>query len=243
MAEKIIDQWPSRQRILVILAHPDDPEFFCGATLAFWAKNGHDIQYCLLTKGEKGSNDISEHPENLKSIRVLEQRDAAAIIGVTNIEFLDNEDGFLESNNSTRREIVKVIRRQKPDIVLTSDPTNLFHRDNYINHPDHLAAGRIVHEAIFPASGNPFYYPELIAEGLEPHMPKEIWFSLPSQPNVVFDITDYWRIKLSALCKHRSQIGNIDKFNERMLNRRTQDSTDDDPRFEEKFYRIVFPSP
>jgi len=237
----IINQWSTRQKILVILAHPDDPEFFCGATLACWAKFGHEICYCLLTKGEKGSNNISDNIECLKSRRMLEQQDAAKMIGVNTVEFLDYEDGFLEPTNSTRRAVVYAIRNHKPDIIVTSDPTSIFYRDNYLNHADHLTAGRIVHEAVFPASGNPHYYPELIKEGLEPFTPKEVWFSLPSKPNVIFDVTDFWGIKLSALYKHQSQIGDMNQFNHRMLQRRTVDSTEEFPRYEEKFYRIIFP--
>lgn len=237
---QITDQWVTKQRILVILAHPDDPEFFCGATLAYWAICGHEIHYCLLTKGEKGSSTFPEHAEQIKILRVQEQKEAADVIGVSSIQFFDFEDGFLEVNDIARREIVRVIRKYKPDIIVSSDPSGLFYRENHINHPDHLAAGRIVHLAVFPACGNPFYYPELIGEGLEPHTPKEVWFSLPSNPNIIFDVTDYWGIKLSALHKHLSQIGDVKEFNHRMLKRRTPDSSEQDPRFEENYFRIVF---
>ena len=112
--------------------------------------------------------------------------------------------------------------------------------DASINHPDHRAAGQIVIESYFPAAGNPCYFPELIAEGYEPHSVKEVWFSLTHQPNTIIDVTDTWPIKLQALHQHASQIGDIPQFDERMLTRRTADSSPERPRYEEKFRRIIY---
>ena len=93
-------------------------------------------------------------------------------------------------------------------------------------------------DAVFTAAGNKAFFPELLADGLEPHMPKEIWCSLTSQPNTVIDVTETWNIKLEALLNHASQIGDVDKFKARMKTRRAEDSTDENPRYEEKF-RVV----
>lgn len=235
------DAWPSEKNILVILAHPDDPEFFCGATLARWARAGHTITYYLLTCGDKGFND-STKPEDLSTdalcaIRHKEQADAAATIGVEEVYFLDRPDGYLVPDIDLRRDIVRIIRKLKPDIVVTCDPQNLFATYG-INHPDHRAAGQAVLDAVFPAAGNAAYFPELLREGHLPHTPKEIWCSLTSQPSVTLDITDTWPIRLEALLKHRTQIGDIEKFKARQRSRHTQDSTDENPRFEERF-RVV----
>jgi LmbE family N-acetylglucosaminyl deacetylase len=216
------DDWSSPQHILVILAHPDDPEFFCGAALARWARAGHKITYCLLTCGDKGFNPDTHPnmtPETLCAIRH------------------DREDGYLVPDLTLRRDIVRLIRREKPDILVTCDPQNLFAVYG-LNHPDHRAAGQAVLDAVFPAAGSRVFFPELLAEGLEPHMPREVWCSLTSQPNTVLDVTDTWDIKLAALLNHKSQIGDAEKFKERMKSRHTESSTDEDPRYEEKF-RVV----
>jgi LmbE family N-acetylglucosaminyl deacetylase len=233
--------WETPQKILVILAHPDDPEFFCGATLARWAKAGHEIHYFLLTCGDKGGG-LDTTPGELCAARHEEQQNAANVIGVKSVRFLDLEDGYLVPSLDLRREIVRAIRRERPDILVTCDPTNLFPSAGYgLNHPDHRAAGQIVLDAVFPAAGNVHYFPELFKEeNLEPHTPGEVWVSLTSQPTVVFDVTDIWETKLQALKEHKSQIGSPVKFEARMRSRHTEDSTDENPRYEEKFRVVKF---
>jgi LmbE family N-acetylglucosaminyl deacetylase len=232
--------WTSPQNILVILAHPDDPEFFCGATLAQWARAGHQITYVLMTCGDKGFNPAT-HPEmtteKLCGLRHTEQLNAANVIGTKAVHFLDLADGYLIPSLDLRREVVREIRRHKPDILVTCDPQNLFATYG-INHPDHRACGQIVLDAVFPAAGNLVYFPELLEEGFPPHMPKEVWCSLTSQPNVTVDVTDTWDIKLKAVLEHKTQVPDVGKLLERMKSRRTEDSTDENPRYEEKF-RVV----
>lgn len=232
--------WDSPKNILVILAHPDDPEFFCGATLAKWARAGHHITYQLLTCGDKGFNDhtpVDMTPDALCAIRHEEQGAAAKVIGAQAVYIMDCPDGYLAPDLNLRRDVVRIIRKFKPDILVTCDPQNLFAMYG-LNHPDHRAAGQVVLDAVFPAAGNKEYFPELLAEGLAPHMPKEIWCSLTSQPNTVVDVTETWEVKLEALLQHKTQIGNPEKLRERMKSRHTEDSTDENPRYEEKF-RVV----
>jgi LmbE family N-acetylglucosaminyl deacetylase len=235
-----LETWDSPQNILVILAHPDDPEFFCGATLARWARAGHHITYQLLTCGDKGFNDSTPTemlPEALCAMRHEEQMAAAKVIGAEAVYFLDGLDGYLVPDINMRRDMVRIIRKFKPDILVTCDPQTLF-APYGINHPDHRAAGQMVLDAVFPAAGNAVFFPELLKEGFPPHMPKEVWCSLTMQPNVTLDVTDTWPVKLQALLEHKTQIGDTEKFIERMKTRRTEDSTDDNPRYEEKF-RVV----
>ncbi len=232
--------WTSPKNILVILAHPDDPEFFCGATLARWARAGHQITYLLMTCGDKGYNPATHAdmtPEILCGLRHVEQNNAAKVIGAKAVHFLDLADGYLVPSLDLRRNVVREIRRHQPDILLTCDPQNLFAAYG-INHPDHRACGQIVLDAVFPAAGNPVYFPELLQEGFPPHMPKEVWCSLTSQPNITLDVTDTWDIKLKAVLEHKTQIPDTAKLLERMKSRRTEDSTDENPRYEEKF-RVV----
>lgn len=233
--------WNEPKNILVILAHPDDPEFFCGATLAYWARAGHSVTYYLLTCGDKGYNDRTrvEHisPDDLCALRHKEQAAAAEVIGAKAVYWLDRPDGYLVPDLELRREVVRVIRRMKPDILVTCDPQNLF-ASYGLNHPDHRAAGQVVLDAVFPAAGNAAYFPELITEGYAPHMPREIWCSLTHEPNVRMDITEMWPVKLDAILKHESQVQDLDTFIKRMRSRRTEASTDEDPRYEEAF-RVV----
>jgi len=236
----VAESWPSPQSILVILAHPDDPEFFCGASIALWTSQGHTVDYCLFTRGDKGVNGKLVDPAELAQIREREQRAAADVLGVRAIEFLDYADGYLVPDLNARREIVRVIRRKKPDIVVTCDPTNIFFRENRLNHPDHRAAGQIVADAVFPACGNPLFFPELRAEGLEAHEVKELLFSLPIPANWSIDVTATWELKYKALLNHRSQIQNPDALYKNLLSRRVPPSSEQDPRFEEYFRRIVF---
>jgi len=241
MAGSFDEGWDSPRSILVILAHPDDPEFFCGATLARWIRMGHRVRYCLLTRGDKGTNDPSVSTEALALRREDEQRAAASVLGVEGVRFLHYPDGYLVPSLETRRDVVRVIRQERPDILVTCDPTNLFVNEMHINHPDHRAAGQIVVDALFPAAGNPMYFPELMhEEGLMPHAVQELWLSGTPQPNVILDVTDLWDTKVRALHEHRSQIGDIQAFDQRMYHRHTADSTFENPRFEERLRRLVF---
>jgi LmbE family N-acetylglucosaminyl deacetylase len=233
------DNWTEKQQILVILAHPDDPEFFCGGTLTRWAQAGHEITYVLLTCGDKGRNDHNHHlpGEELCAIRHVEQRSAADVLGVKAIHFMDLPDGYLVPSLELRRDVTRLIRQFKPDVLMTCDPQNLF-ASYGINHPDHRAAGQVVLDAVFPAAGNELFFPELLTEGLPPHAPKEVWVSLTNQPNVTIDITGHFQTKLRAIWEHKSQLGDPAKLEERMRSRKTEDSTEENPRYEEKF-RVI----
>jgi len=238
---KAPDAWEQPQKILVILAHPDDPEFFCGATLARWARAGHEIHYFLLTCGDKGFDDANATADHICGVRHAEQEAAAAIIGVKSVRFLDLEDGYLVPSLELRRDMVRAIRQVRPDVLVTCDPTHLFAGDYYINHPDHRYAGQVVLDAVFPAADNPFFFPELIKEeGLQPHKPREVWVSLTSNPTVTLDVTDTWEIKIRALKEHKSQIGDPKEFEERMRARKSERSTEENEYYEEKFRVIKF---
>lgn len=240
MAGGETEGWDRPKTILVILAHPDDPEFFLGGSIARWVKLGHKVSYSLFTRGDKGVSGEIVDPAVLAQQREIEQREAAAVLGVSAVQFLGYEDGYLTADLNSRREIVRVIRRMKPEIVVTCDPTNYFYRENRINHPDHRAAGLIVADAVFPACGNPLFFPELREEGLEAHNVEELWFSLPIPANFRLDVTSTWDLKYQALLRHKSQIQDPENLFKNLLSRRTPDSSDENPRFEEHFRRIIF---
>jgi len=238
--QKAPDAWETPQRILVILAHPDDPEFFCGATTARWVAAGHHVNYYLLTCGDKGTKDRNVVSDELCASRQREQRAAASVLGVDKVSFLNYEDGYLVPDLKLRRDVTRVIRQERPDILVTCDPTTLYVGDSGINHPDHRAAGQAVLDAVYPAARDHLNFIELWRdEGLEPHIVREVWVSGSQIPNISLDVTDFWETKIRALYEHKSQIGDRDKFTERMHSRRTADSTPENPRYEEKFRRLI----
>ena len=234
------ENWTSTKRILVILAHPDDPDFFCGAMISRWCQQGHEVHYCLLTKGQKGAQDMNIVPEELAKKRVQEQEAAARVLGVKTVEFLDYVDGEVIPDLEMRRKIVGVIRKWKPQILLTSDPLNLFPNDNRINHPDHRAAGQAVVDAAFPAAGSPMFFPEGIREeGLTPHSIDELWLSATSNSNFDIELTDYFADKLRAIHCHRSQINiDLEKFDAFMRQRFILDEKTGKEQYLEHFRRI-----
>ncbi len=227
-------------QVLVVLAHPDDPEFFCGGTIARWATSGRDITYCLLTRGDKGSDDDSLSTQELAEIREVEQRAAAKTLGVREVMFLEELDGYVLPTLDLRRDIVRVIRQVKPQVVITCDPTNFFPSNTYINHADHRAAGQATLDAVYPAARSALYFPALSnEEGLQPHKVREVYIAGAQHPNITVDITEFFSQKVAALSEHRSQIKDITALEERMRKRMLDpESPPDDPRYIEKFRRI-----
>jgi LmbE family N-acetylglucosaminyl deacetylase len=234
--------WESQKEILIILVHPDDPEFFLGATIARWVKAGHRVRYVLLTKGDKGAENDHQTRDEICQNRMGEQKKAAEYLGVSSVDFLDYEDGYLIPDLAMRREVVRWIRKYEPDILVTCDPTNAFPSEHYINHPDHRNAGQVVIDAVFPAADNPYFFPELLQEGLDPHEVAEVWMSLTHQPNVTLDVSEHWEDRIEALKRHRSQIGDPEMFEKMMLERLTEDDKAE-LKYEEQFRRIKFRRP
>jgi LmbE family N-acetylglucosaminyl deacetylase len=234
--------WQTPKEILIILAHPDDPEFFLGGTIARWIKAGHHVRYVLLTKGDKGTKNPNLTAEDVARIRVEEQAAAARSLGVTSIDFLDYADGYLIPDLEMRKNVVRFIRRYRPHILVTCDPANIFPSQQYINHPDHRNAGQVVIDAVFPAAGNRFFFPELLAEGCEPHEVEEVWMSLTGEPDIRLDVTEHWGDKMAALKMHASQIGDPRAFEKRMLER-VNNGKIEDFKVEEGFRRIKFRRP
>jgi len=227
-------------RVLVVLAHPDDPEFYCGGTVARWAAEGRYVAYCLLTRGDKGADESGTDPAQMAATREQEQRAAAAVLGVAEVQFLGHEDGYLVADLPLRREIVEVIRRVRPDIVLTCDPTNFFPSSRYINHPDHRAAGQATLDAVFPAAGSGMFFPELEeTQGLAPHKVRQVFVAGARDPNTAVDISAYLSRKVEALRQHRSQIRDLDGLDQRMREWHLDpESPGDSPRYVERFQRI-----
>jgi len=192
-------------RAMTILAHPDDAEFGCGGTLATWAKQGTEITMVIVTDGSKGNDDRAITSEQLIAMRTEEQARAAKVLGVTHVVNLGYEDGVLQPTIALRRDIARVIRQHKPDVIITGDPDSRFGGDSYINHPDHRAAAEAALYGIFPAAGNFNFYPELLAEGLEPHEVKEVWIEEWGGGTTFVDVAEAMDTKIAALAEHKSQ--------------------------------------
>jgi len=213
--EEIISKY---SRALVLVAHPDDPEFFCGGTVARLAQAGLTVHYLILTSGDKGGDDRSLSNEELAAIRVEEQEKAARHLGVAQVTCLKYPDGFLTPSYEVLRDAVRYIRRFKPDIVLTQDPGALYTRG--VSHRDHRAAGLIALDAVFPAARNHRYFPELLQEGLEPHVVRELWICRTTEPDLDVDISAVFDLRTEALLNHKTQIRDPKAFVERMNNYR-----------------------
>jgi LmbE family N-acetylglucosaminyl deacetylase len=204
---------------MVIMAHPDDPEFFTGGTIALWSQAGAEITYLILTNGNKGSDDPGMTPERLSHMREHEQRSAAGILGVKMIAFLNEPDGELQPTLDLRRRVVREIRRHRPHAVICPDPSTYYFGNVYVNHPDHRAAGQVALEAIFPAARNRMYHPELLKEGLEPHTVREIFLAGTTQPDRWVDITDVMELKIQAILAHASQLADPEGVIQRVRER------------------------
>jgi LmbE family N-acetylglucosaminyl deacetylase len=193
-----------RKRILTIFAHPDDAEAIAGGTLLISAQEGAAITLCLVTNGDKGSHDPTAKQEDIVAQRRQEQEKAAALLGAE-LLWLGLEDGLVQPTLSLRRELVRVIRQVRPQVVITHDPTVWFRHGHYINHPDHRAVGQATVEALYPAVKKASIFPELAAAGLPPHVPEELWLAGTDTPNRWVDVAPVLEQKLALLTCHASQ--------------------------------------
>ncbi|WBB66477.1 PIG-L deacetylase family protein [Micromonospora sp. WMMD812] len=197
-------------RALAVFAHPDDVEFGCAGTIAGWVDEGIEVAYLIATRGDAGGFDETERAE-MPRLREAEQRAAAAAVGVRQVEFLDGyADGTLAPTLGLRRDITAMIRRFRPDRVLTSSPLRRWEQLTGPSHPDHLAIGEATTCAIYPDARNRFAHPDLLAEGLEPWVVREVWYAGGPGPDHIVDMTDRFDRKVAAMRAHRSQTGHFD---------------------------------
>lgn len=192
-------------RVLVVTAHPDDVDFGAAGSVAAWTAAGVDVSYCIVTDGAAGSSDPAVDLATLAGTRQAEQRKAAGEVGVSDVSFLGYPDGRLVVSLELRRDLTKVIRRVRPERVVTQSPERNWQRIR-ASHPDHLAAGEATLQAVYPDARNPYAHPELLREGLEPYEVPEVWLMASPHPDRFVDITSSIDAKLAALRAHRSQI-------------------------------------
>jgi LmbE family N-acetylglucosaminyl deacetylase len=203
------------ERALVVVAHPDDIDFGMAGTIATLTGAGAEVSYCLVTSGEAGPPDDADRDE-LRARREAEQRSAASVVGVHDVRFLGYPDGRVESTLALRRDISRVIRDVRPDLVIAQGSDRDWDR-MYYSHPDHLAVGEATVSAVYPDSRNRWSHIELLDEGFEPHAVARMWLH-GLEANLFVDITDVIDLKVRALLSHQSQVGERDGITDLIRN-------------------------
>ncbi len=222
----------SPKTVLVVAAHPDDPEFGCGGTLARWADQGCRIHYLICTAGDKGSKDLEMTSERLAALREGEQREAARRIGAADVVFMREPDGEFEPSLRNRERIARHIRELTPDVLVTHDPWR-----RYQLHPDHRNVGMCALDAMVAARDH-LYIPQLFREGLMPHAVPEILLYGPDTANCWADISGSVDRKLDAIRAHVSQVTRIQELDDRIRERARQAGKAHGLPLAEEFYRI-----
>ena len=215
-----MEQLEPVERVLVVTPHPDDAEFGCSGTVARLIQEGKKVYYLVATNGDKGGRDTDMTAEYLIDARQKEQQQAADILGVSEVVFLDFGDGELEDNNAFRSQLVYHIRRLKPNIVFTTDPF----RTSFYNHRDHRITGMVTIDAVFPYARDRLHYPEHIAEGMEGHNVEEVYFWGSEAPDTFIDVGEVTDLMIKSLLAHTSQLqdsireaGGEEAFGKRMI--------------------------
>jgi len=201
----------SAQRVMVIVAHPDDAEIQCGGTIARLVGQGAGVSYVLATSGNRGSSDPAMTSDQLAALREAEQVTAAARVGVTDITFLRFDDGDLAYHaQPLRGQLTKLIRQKRPEVIVTHDPFAGLTRYGVCHlHPDHRATGQAVFEAAFFCAGGPLFYPDQIAAGFSTHQIAGLYLVMSDNPDGYIDISGTFAVKVAAIKSHDSQWGKL----------------------------------
>lgn len=205
------------KRILVVMAHPDDCDFGAGGTIALWREKGIEVSYCIITNGDQGGEFSDVPVEEMANTRQREQRAAGAALGVSEITFLNQRDGYVQPTIELRKEIVREIRRARPDRMVVQSPERNWERI-FASHPDHLAAGEAAVQAVYPDARNPYAFPDLLAAGFEPWRVRELWITGSPTPNHFVDMTDNLPKKFAALRAHVSQTAHNEELESMVRN-------------------------
>jgi LmbE family N-acetylglucosaminyl deacetylase len=194
--------------VLVVVAHPDDIESWCAGTVCRFTDVGKHVSYVLCTSGDKGTSDSSLTPQQVAKIREAEQLDAARTLRVEAVTFLRWPDSEVEPTLALRRELVRLVRYHRPDLVITHDPL-----PPYRLHPDHRAVGRTTLDALFPCARDPLTFAEQIREeGLRAHTVPEAWLFATEAPDIWVNITATLPRKIKARLAHASQHTDVDEL-------------------------------
>jgi LmbE family N-acetylglucosaminyl deacetylase len=200
----------SVERVLAVMAHPDDVDFSSAGTVAGWTAAGIEVSYCIVTSGDAGGFDPSVPRGEIAGIRQAEQRAAAAAVGVTDVRFLGYPDGQVEVSLDLRRDIARVIREVRPHRLIAQSPVRHMVRMPS-SHPDHIAVGEATLCAMYPDARNPFAFTDSLGE-LEAWSVPETWVTGMERVNHYVDVTEVFDRKKAALSEHKSQIKNPDEL-------------------------------
>ena len=184
--------------LLAVSAHPDDIEFSCGGTLFKFKERGYDIYYIVATNGENGFKIHHKPTKQRIQTRYKEQLNAAKLLGVKKVFFLNYKDGSLPNDLGLRNKVAKIIKNVKPEIVFTFDPSNKSFDSINLNHRDHRVIGEAVFDAVFAARNR------YMLKG-EPHSVKYFYFFGCNKPSHFENITKYIKNKIDLIKEHRSQ--------------------------------------
>jgi LmbE family N-acetylglucosaminyl deacetylase len=202
------------ERVLCVLAHPDDVDFGSAGTVATWTAAGTEVTYCIVTDGDAGGFDDTPR-DRMGPLRQAAQRAAAAEVGVSDVRFLGYPDGRLELTLDLRRDISRVIRQVRPQRVVSTSPERFWDRIG-ASHPDHMTVGEATLRAVYPDARNPFAFAELLDdEGLEAWAVSEVWLSASPRADHAVDVTDVVDRKFAALKRHVTQVSHnpdLEKF-------------------------------
>ncbi len=209
--------------VLAVFAHPDDAEIAAGGTLAKWAAAEREVHLLVLTNGDRGSQDRDLDRAELARVRGRETAEGARVLGLATVTVLDVHDGDLQNTPEVRAEVVRAIRRIRPDTIVSCDPTSWFFENRYYNHSDHRTAGAVTLDAAFPGAGNPHYFTDHLDEGLDPHDVPQIWLAWTLEPSHREDVTGHLETKVAALAEHASQLADGIAFFEEELAREAEE--------------------
>jgi LmbE family N-acetylglucosaminyl deacetylase len=151
-------------KAIAVVAHPDDMEYGSAGAVARWTSQGKEVVYVMVTKGEAGIDTLT--PEECVPLRMQEEINSANVVGVTTIEFLDHKDGVVEYGLPLRRDIARMIRKHRPDVLITSN-SELTRRGGVLSMADHRNVGLAALDAARDA-GNRWIFRDLLDEGYEP---------------------------------------------------------------------------
>ena len=224
---------------MFVAAHPDDPEFLAGGTIARLVREGREVTYVIVTNGNKGSSDRNATPADVARIRADEQRRAAATLGVAHVEFLGYEDGEIEDTRELRRDVTRQIRRFRPELVITLNPQRAY-TSFPVWHRDHRTTGRVVMDCVYPLARDHLAFPELLPD-CAPHVVREVYLVQWDRPPLVVDITDTFDVKLAALRCHASQVRDFTAVEARVRNRAAQLGEERGFALAEGFDHVVVP--
>ena len=229
-------------RGMVVIAHADDAEFGCSGTVAKLCAEGWEMVYVMCTDGSKGSADREITQRELAAIRRKEQQDAGKVLGLKDVVFLDYEDSMLQPTLELRKDIAREIRRYKPDVLITMYPMRNLDGGWGVGHPDHMAAGEAALQAVFPTARDHMTFPDLLADGFEPHKVAEVWIMGHPAPDLYIDVTAHMDTSVAALLRHESQMDGRDEewANQVMRQWRRQRAVGRGIQYAEAFKRIPF---